>query len=183
MISSELIFKKRLSVLSHFINILNTFFVKHGKKKTNFFILTNFLFKLKHTNQKLRDSAFLKFYNFISRLTPRLNIVSVENKKAGKIFKIPMPPLKNSILQHNFLITYARLTKNRVEYQKFSNQLMQGYLESFIQEKGELFKQKQQSYDILKEHKFRSKKRHDKMIKIKKTPIKDVVKKSKQFYI
>ena len=73
MTSSELIMKKKLSVLPQFLNILNNFFIKHGKKKSNFFILLNFLFKLKESNIidcnfKSTDSAFLKFYNFINSI-------------------------------------------------------------------------------------------------------------------
>jgi hypothetical protein len=187
MIASEVILKKKLTVLLQFINILNTFFTKHGKKHANFLVLANFLLRLKNTPvitpTSYKTSGFLKFYNFISKLTPRLNIVSVENKKAGKVFKIPMPPLKNSILQHNFLINYARAIKNVTDYKNFPNQLFQSWLDATVNEKGELFRQKQTAYEILKEHKFRARKRHDKLIKIKKIPTKNAVKKDKQFYI
>lgn len=187
MISSELLLKKNSNLVSNFFNLFNTFLTKHGKNYFNLFVISNFLFLLKNTNEAgpnkmLSTSPYLKFYNFISKLTPRISIVSVENKKAGKIFKIPMPPSKNSLLQHNFLIKYLAVLKNKQKYRSLPHLLFQNYQETLVKRRGLFMKEWDETYGILKQHKFRAKKRHDKLIKRKKN-FRNVITKSKQFYI
>jgi hypothetical protein len=179
MISSEFTVRKKKILLVNSLNLLNTFLVKHGRKNPNFFIILNFLALLKKAEEN--RSPYQNFYNFISVLTPRVNITSIENKKAGKIFKIPMPPSINTLLEHNFLIKTLKEVRNKQKFKNLPVSLHRNYDELLLKKRGLLFKEWEEAYAILKQHKFRARKRHDKLIKKKK--LKNVIKKSKQFYI
>jgi hypothetical protein len=144
MSTSELALKKNKVLIPTLLNMLYTLLTRKGYKVKGFNLLKHFLFKLKHDQQSPgnhalitrrsslilpllsnNDSPILKFYNFVSKLTPRLEIIVVTNKKSGKVFKTPMPPLKKSLLRHNFIVKYITAARSKQYYGKLDNQLVQ----------------------------------------------------------